>query len=71
MVEMFGWLSALALRASLSKRARRAARRFFGKTLQRHRAMEFGILRAIDHTHGTRADLRVNAITPERLANHS
>jgi hypothetical protein len=70
MVEMFGWLSALALRASLSKRAR-AARRFFGKKLQRHRAMEFGILRAIDHTHAARADLRVNAITPERLANHS
>jgi hypothetical protein len=33
--------------------------------------MEFGILRAIDHTHAARADLRVNAITPERLANHS
>ena len=68
-VQMFGWFSAEAARASRRKRVSAAgSSASSGKKLQRDEALQPRVLGLIDHAHSAAAELLEDAVVRDRLA---
>ena len=69
---MLGWLSAEAARASRRKRSERlwVFSYVVRQEFQSDEATEFGVLRLVNDTHPTAAELFHDAIVGDRLADH-
>ena len=73
MVTMLGWFSAEAALASCTKRRLRSSfgDGFSRQQLDRHRTIEMRVDGAVHHSHAALADLGVNPVVMESLADHS
>ena len=70
-VTMCGWFSAATARASRWKReAIGIVRRLGGQHFERDVAAELQVRGTVDQTHGTRANLRGNAVVAESPSGH-
>ncbi len=71
-VTMLGWFSAATALASRANRARRSSSSASagGRTLERHLAIERGVLGQIHVAHPTGADLAPDSVVADRLADH-
>ena len=72
MVQMFGWFSADAARASRRKRSRAcgSCERLVGQELEGHETAEGGVFRFVDHAHATAAQKFHNAVVGNGLSDH-
>ena len=72
MVQMLGWFSADAARASLRKRSRACGslRHLVRKELQSDHAAEFEVFGFVDHTHPAATELLDDAVMRDGLSEH-
>ena len=72
MVQMLGWSSAEAARASRWKRSMRLGipGQIFGQELERHKAAERGVFGFVHHPHPAAAQLFQNSIVRDGFPNH-